>query len=136
MTDKEMQETVEHFLEIQRAMNQSNNVLKVWHLKDSKKRFGDGAEYVGYDSWIDFWEKCNQKEVKITRCPCCNSLMMDSVGSHVIDEYENIYITPTCVECNSKAINDEDFRNTPFEVAYANLVVFNYSELEPLRHSK
>jgi len=116
-----------------------NQEYSVTHVKDSIKKYGNGNEYVGFDSWIDFWEKRNSSHKKIRTigiCPCCKKPMIQHDGAHVQNSDGKIYITPTCSECNGKAAKDEEFRKKPFYVKYKHLVPFNYNELKKLRYSK
>ena len=122
-----------------RKMIANSDKTNVYHLEHSKEKYGDGSEYKGYDSWIDYWEKESGKKLgTMVKCPCCGEEMpvTDIVGSHVIDEDKKIYVTPTCDKCNSRAINDKEFRNHKFSVRKDHLVLFDYSSLKKLRISK
>lgn len=126
---------IEKFLD--RRLNQRHVII---HVKDSYKKYGDGSEYKGYDSWIDFWQKKSYDGNllnTIKRCPCCGKPMNNPVGGHVQDAFgTEIFITPICNSCNSSAANDENFRKKPFRVKLKYLVKFDYNELRPLRRSK
>ena len=111
----------------------------VTHIKDSIKKYGNGNEYEGFDSWIEFWEKRNSEHKKVKtigKCPCCGEPMLEPDGAHVKDDSDNIYITPTCSKCNGASAQDEKFRALPFKVKFKYLVPFNYNELKKLRHAK
>lgn len=120
-----------------REIEAENNKINVSHLEHSKEKYGDGSEYEGYNSWIDFWKKKSRKNLEdIVKCPCCGGEMTDIVGSHVIDDDNEIYVTPTCNKCNSKAINDEEFRNRKFLVREDRLALFDYSIMKKKRIPK
>ncbi len=107
--------------------------------KDSYKNYGDGSEYKGYDSWIDYWQKKSPNRGLLNTikcCPCCGNPMNNPVGGHVQDAYGTKYITPICNSCNSSAANNENYRKETFRVKYKYLVEFDYDELRPLRRSK
>ena len=55
-------QSIEQLYEAQLA----NTEITVIHQKDSYTKYGDGDEYEGYNSWIDFWKKnCDcKKELK------------------------------------------------------------------------
>jgi putative tonB-related protein len=58
---------------------------------------------LGYDSWLDYWEK--QTGVKMSICGCKNCNNTDLVGGHVIKANstdKHYYITPICRSCNNR----------------------------------
>ena len=122
-----------------REIKAENNKINVSHLEHSKEKYGDGNEYEGYNSWIDFWKKNSRKNLEdIVKCPCCGREMSvtNIVGSHVIADDDEIYVTPTCDKCNSRAINDEEFRSRKFLVREDRLVLFVYSIMKEIRIPK
>ena len=158
MTQKELVEVVHKIVEkiinnqsiiacedmddyIARLIQRELDGEEVIHTKDSKKKYGDGNEYEGYDSWIDYWHKhsTNKHLEESQECPCCgNAKKADEiVGGHVeTGDGKCKYITPICASCNSRAATDESFRTTAFMVERKYLVPFNYAELNKLRRPK
>lgn len=116
-----------------------NHEISVTHVENSFEKYGNGNEYNGFDSWIDFCEKrsTDGKRISaISKCPCCGEPMIHPDGAHVQDSSGNIYVTPVCSKCNGTAAQDVNFRKRQFQVKYKHLVPFNYDELKKLRHSK
>ena len=105
-------------------MYHDTDYISVHHMEGSNKKFGDASEY-GYNSWLDYWKKHSDKKLTPSFiCPCCHNSVKDVVGAHVEDNEENIYITPVCKDCNSRAANNATFRETNFPVSNDVLVPF------------
>lgn len=121
-----------HLLDEQKRIHET----KVFHEEDSYEKYGDGSDYEGYTSWLDFWEQHSKSNLSdIKKCPCCGETMTDPDGAHVVDSNGNKYITPTCSSCNSKAAQNEEFRCKPFFVQDKHLVDFDWEAVKKLRKS-
>ena len=80
-----------------------SNMILVQHTENSTATPPNG-------SWLNYW--IEQTGIKIPLrmvCPCClkQYLKIQMVGAHVSDLNGNIYITPTCNECNDKYKNSK-----------------------------
>ena len=75
----------------------------------NKKGTADKKPPVGYDSWLDFWEK--KKGKKATQCEVMSCKGSSDLGGHVIKAGEGSkeYILPVCSACNNKP-EDEVFK--------------------------
>lgn len=114
--------------------------VTVMHEKDSYKKYGDATEY-GFTSWMDYckaYSPYKESLKAIKRCPCCGKPMANADGAHVVNTItKEVFITPTCSACNTKAGQDEAFRsNHCFKVKVKRLTPFNFAELKRLRRSK
>lgn len=67
-----------------------------------------------YDSWINFWKNKSNYIIEpneVYDCPCCENPIKGSefVGAHVkkVVGSNELYITPTCSNCNNPLINTD-----------------------------
>jgi len=72
----------------------------------NKKGTADKTSPVGYESWLNFWEK--KKGKKATTCEVLSCNGSPDLGGHVIKAGEGSkeYILPMCYSCNNKSEND------------------------------
>ncbi len=128
ITEKQLDEIIRKTTQIR------NDALLVRHMPNTGKQYP--PEKYGFSSWKEFWEKKTGRAFPSAKnaCPCHNNNndnpdITEYVGSHVKDKNGNMYITPTCASCNTKAINDEGFREKYFSVKEKDLVLFCPEEL-------
>lgn len=115
-----------------------NTVKKATETKVLVKHMEDSSQYdskdYGWESWKAFWAERTNNEVPQMDyyCPSCKEYKDDIDGGHVV--YNNkMYITPVCHTCNSRASKNIEFRETPFEIQFNKLVLFNPNELKNMR---
>lgn len=75
----------------------------------NKKGTSGKTPPVGYESWLDFWEK--KKRRKASKCEVFHCNGSPDLGGHVIRAREGSkeYILPMCSSCNNKP-EDEVFK--------------------------
>lgn len=124
--------TSEEGLKMRKLINTAKNATEI---KVSVKHMEGSSRYKSEDyrweSWKAFWSEYTNNKIPQQNyfCPSCNEYKDDIVGEHVIYN-DKMYITPICSSCNSRAVKDIKFRNTPFEVAFNKLCQFNPDELK------
>lgn len=80
-----------------------SNIILVQHTENSTSTPPNG-------SWLNYWTEQTGRKIPLQMvCPCClkQCFNIQMVGAHVSDLNGNIYITPTCKECNDKYKNSK-----------------------------
>lgn len=109
---------------INQMLKLTNKKVHVYHMQGSSQFL---AEDYGYDSWIAYWSEFTKRPKPTSKycCPSCRQMKDNIIGGHVIRlDSKECFITPICLECNSRAARDENFRQIPFLVQYRDLVKF------------
>lgn len=78
------------------------NMVKVKNVK------GHFKVPVGYDSWLNYWERTMNREAKVCAKSDCNNTD-NLVGGHVYKkgDSDSIYLVPLCYDHNHYTITDE-----------------------------
>lgn len=80
-----------------------SNIIFVQHTENSTATPPNG-------SWLNYWSEQTGIEIPFQMvCPCClkQCFKIQMVGAHVSDSEGNVYIIPTCKECNDKYKNSK-----------------------------